>query len=470
MKPIKTKIIATVGPAAHTFSTLKSMVSAGVDLFRINFSHCEHSEAEKIVKTIRKVSGYFDRPIGILADLQGPKIRVGIFENGHITIKRGSIVAITGSDVKGKEGLIPTIYKNFVKDIKKNDTILVNDGLIKLKALKKDSTKVYCKVINGGIIKNHKGINLPGVKISSPSLTAKDKKDLICAAKIGVDYLGLSFVRSAGDIKMIKSFMKRRGIDIPVIAKIEKGEALKDIEKILNLSDGIMVARGDLGTEIPAEQVPPVQKRLISLANKMYKPVITATQMMESMIENPIPTRAEVSDVSNAIFDGTDAVMLSGETSVGKYPVRAVSMMNKIAANSESSGYEPRIVTGFDSEKTGLAFSIVHAACEAAAESKANWIVVYTETGKTALNLSKRKPTASIIALASSPVVAQRLCLYNGVIPVLIKGNKDYSKLISEGRRKLLTKCLVKKGQVLVMISGDAHHDATANTLKMVKV
>ncbi|MDD5645449.1 MAG: pyruvate kinase [bacterium] len=470
MKPVKTKIIATLGPSCASVTTIKKMIRSGADLFRINFSHSDENFAEMLVSNVRKASSALGEPVGILADLQGPKIRVGVFESGSIVVKKGDTVTITARNTVGGEGLIPTIYPLFAKDIAVNDRILINDGLIELKAIYKKGEEVKCRVLSGGEIKNHKGINLPGVKISSPSLTPKDKKDLLTAARLGIDYVGYSFVRSADDVKKIRKFMASRKIDIPVIAKIEKPEALSDIEKIASFSDGVMVARGDLGVEIPVEDVPIVQKRIISLANKERIPVITATQMMESMIERPVPTRAEVSDIANAVFDGTDAVMLSGETSVGKYPVKAVNLMNRIVRKSENSGYEPGIVSEINRGINDFPFSIAYAACKAADEAEADWIIVYTRTGKTALNISKRKPPTNVIALSSSRETVNRMCLFKGVFPFRIKNCVNYSDAIKEGKKMLIAKKVIKKGQVVVVIMGDTTDDFSANTLKIARI
>ncbi len=470
MKPVKTKIIATLGPASSSVTTITKMIKSGVDLFRINFSHADAEFAGDLVSIVRKASGTLGEPVGILADLQGPKIRVGVFESGSISVKKGDIVTITTRKVKGRKGIIPTIYPLFAKDVAVNSNILINDGLIKLKAIGKAGKEVKCRVLNGGEIKNHKGINLPGVKISSPSLTSKDKKDLLTVSKLGIDYIGYSFVRSPDDVTKIKRFMAAHKVSIPVIAKIEKPEALSNIEEIIRLSDGIMVARGDLGVEIPIEDVPPAQKKIISLANMGRIPVITATQMMESMIESPVPTRAEVSDIANAVFDGTDAVMLSGETSVGKYPVKAVGLMNRIVRKAENSVYEPGIVNEIDHNIDDFSFSVVHAACEAANEAAADWIIVYTQTGKTALNISKRKPPTNVIALSSSQKTVNRMCLLKGIFPFKIRDCKSYREIIKEGKKILLAKRIIKKGQVLVIITGETTDDFSANTLKIVRV
>jgi len=338
--PNKTKIIATIGPSSTRKPVLKKLISSGMNVARLNFSHGNYKEHEKVIRDIRALSKEMNRPVGILLDLQGPKIRTDTLKNGKpVLLRKNKTIQITSKQVSGDADIVSTTYKNLSKDVKKGDKILIDDGLIELKVLSKTINTITCKIISGGRLKEHKGINLPGVKVSAPSLTEKDKKDLLFGIKQEVDFFALSFVRNANDLKRIKSILKKHKSDIPVIAKIEKPEAVDNLDEILKFADGIMVARGDLGVELRPEMVPKIQKQIIQKTIYSNKPVITATQMLETMTKNPIPTRAEASDVANAIYDGTDAIMLSGETAVGKYPVSTVRMMARIASETESSPF-----------------------------------------------------------------------------------------------------------------------------------
>lgn len=311
-----------------------------MNVARLNFSHSSYKEHEKVIDSIRVLSKELDKPVGILLDLQGPKIRTDTLKNGNpVLLKKNKTIQITSKQVSGDADIVSTTYKNLSKDVKKGDKILIDDGLIELKVLSTTKDTITCKIISGGRLKEHKGINLPGVKVSAPSLTEKDKKDLLFGIKHEVDFFALSFVRNANDLKRIKSILKKHKSDIPVIAKIEKPEAVDNLDEILKFADGIMVARGDLGVELSPEMVPRIQKQIIQKTIYSNKPVITATQMLETMTNNPIPTRAEASDVANAIYDGTDAIMLSGETAIGRYPGRTVRMMARIATETENSPF-----------------------------------------------------------------------------------------------------------------------------------
>ena len=336
----KTKIIATIGPSSRSKPVLQKMIATGMNVARLNLSHGNPTEHGEVIDRIRSLSKKMNRPVAILLDLQGPKIRIGKLQNGKpFLLKRKRTIRITTKEVSGTPELISTIYANLARDVKKDETIFLDDGRIKIKVTSKAQDTVTCRVINGGVLRENTGINLPGSKVSAPSLTEKDKQDIRFGIESGIDYFALSFVRSADDIKNFKLALKKQRSDIPVLAKIEKREAVNDLDGILDVAAGIMVARGDLGIEMRLEQVPTIQKLIIDKAIRSNKPVITATQMLETMHDNPIPTRAEVSDVANAILDGTDAIMLSGETASGKYPVEAVKMMTRIAAETESSPF-----------------------------------------------------------------------------------------------------------------------------------
>jgi len=390
----KTKIIATIGPASNSKPVLEKMISSGMNAVRLNFSHGSYEEHTYVIKTIRSLSRTMNKSIGIILDLQGPKIRIGKMKDGNpVELRKNRTLRITTKSVAGTADIVSTIYKKLVCDVKKGDKILLDDGLIELKVLSKTKDTVSCKIINGGTLKEHKGINLPGVNISAPSLTPKDKRDLNFGIKSGVDYFALSFVRNADDLNLIKSIIKKQGSDIPVIAKIEKPEAVDNIDEILEAADGIMVARGDLGVEVKPEKVPTIQKHIIHKAILANRPVITATQMLETMIANPIPTRAEVSDVANAIYDGTDAIMLSGETASGKYPVKAVQMMSRIASEAEGS-YMMKYNVQYDKDPEDI---VTHAVAQASVnilhEVDAKAIIAFSVSGKTSKLISKQRPS-----------------------------------------------------------------------------
>ncbi|HIJ41997.1 MAG TPA: pyruvate kinase, partial [Deltaproteobacteria bacterium] len=336
MKQRKTKIVCTIGPASSSRKMLKKLILAGMNVARLNFSHGTHEEHRKVFERIRSLAKSLNRPVGVMQDLQGPKIRTGKIKGGSLVLKAGEEFVITSRRILGEPGIVSTTYGGIIKDLDKGHAILIDDGLMELKVLGKNKTNLTCKVVTGGILHESKGINLPGVKTRIPSLTKKDKEDLRAGIEMGIDYVAISFVRSAKDVKSLKRELKRLGADVPVIAKIEKPQALEELDEILDACEGIMVARGDLGVELSPEKVPIAQKMMIRKANLKRKLVITATQMLESMTEHPIPTRAEASDVANAILDGTDVVMLSGETSVGRYPVKTVQMMERIAIQAET--------------------------------------------------------------------------------------------------------------------------------------
>lgn len=410
----RTKIVATLGPASSSQVMVGQLMDAGVDLFRLNFSHGSNREKLATIAMIREISGQKSRPVGILADLQGPKIRTGRMENGALLLTKGDQLSITTRDLLGRPGLISTVYQALPKDVQQGSRILMDDGLIELKVIDVKGDTVHCQVVEGGILKDLKGINLPGVNVSSPSLTEKDLNDLEFCLQARVDYIALSFVRTANDVEGLKRIIFEHDMNVPVIAKIEKPEALRNFKSILRVADAIMVARGDLGVEIDPEKVPLIQKKIIRACNEAGKPVITATQMLESMIIYPRPTRAETSDVANAILDGTDAVMLSGETASGAHPVAAVRTMVKVAVDVERSELW-RLTPRKHTHSNNIAQAVAEAACQAAASLKAKTIAVFTESGSTAALISKFRPQLPIIAFTSVPEIERRLSLYWGV-------------------------------------------------------
>jgi len=448
----KTKIVATVGPASSTVKMLQRLMQAGVDIFRLNFSHGEHAEKHELIARIREVSARLGRDVGILADLQGPKIRTGKMRDGAMILTRGEVVTITTADLLGEHGMIPTIYRDLPRDVRAGSRILLDDGLLELKVLSVAGEDVRCSVVSGGVLKDNKGINLPGVKVSAPSLTEKDRVDLQFCLNQQIDYIALSFVRTAEDVEGLKRIIAASGKQIPIVAKIEKPEALRNFSKILQVADAVMVARGDLGVEVQPEKVPVYQKKIIEACNRAGKPVITATQMLDSMIKNPRPTRAETSDVANAIIDGTDAVMLSGETASGDHPLEAVETMVRIAHEVEQTGFMRRPEQGFELSRA-VAQAVAESACSAAGALKAKAIVVFTQSGSTAALISCFRPQVPIIAFTNSPEIRRRLTLFWGVrcTEVGIMENTDQQIFEVE---KILLASGFHKGDLLVITMG----------------
>jgi len=467
----KTKIIGTIGPASNSKTMIIKLVKAGLNVARLNFSHGTHEDHQKVVTIIREVSKELNTPIAILADLQGPKIRTGKLKNGEpVVLEPGNTFKITSRNVQGTGEITATTYKSLPGDVKKGDRILIDDGLIELKVVRKNKDTVTTTVIIGGVLKEHKGINLPGVNVSAPSLTPKDKKDLAFGLKIGVDYFALSFVRTAKDIEIIKAEIHKKRYDVPVVAKIEKPEAVENLAEILKVADVIMVARGDLGVEMNAEQVPVIQKHIIRETVKANRPVITATQMLETMINNPIPTRAEASDVANAIYDGTSAIMLSAECASGKYPLKAVQMMSKIAREVESS---PFMNYNIHYERTEED-PITHAVCQQAAnilcEVKAKAIISFSMSGKTGKLISKQRPGCPVYVFTPSVRTYNRLALVWGVIPLIVPAVKNVQHLIDLAEKILLKKKAVKKDDLIVIMAGLALETGTTNLIKIHRI
>jgi len=464
----KTKIIATIGPASSSISTLRRMISAGMNVARLNFSHGTYDQHFEVIQTIRGLSEEMNRSVAILLDLQGPKIRTGTLKNGApVQLKNKATFQITSRKVPGTAEIVSTTYKNLPGDVKPGDTIQIDDGLIKLKVVSKTKDTVTCTVIIGGPLKEHKGINLPGVKVSAPSLTPKDIKDLKYGIKVGVDYFALSFVRSAEDLKQIKAIIKKQRSDVPVIAKIEKPEAVKNIDRIIEAADGIMVARGDLGVELRPELVPNIQKEIITKSRKANKLVITATQMLETMCVNSIPTRAEASDVANAIFDGTDAVMLSGETASGKYPVKAIQMMRRIATQAENSDFMKYNMQYEKDVKNLVVHAISQSAVNIHHEVNAKAIFAFSVSGKTSKLISKQRPSSPIYAFSPSKSIYNRMSLVWGVCPVLIKPINDAVKLILEGEKAAIKNKHVKKNDLVIIVTGLALTKGSTNLIKL---
>jgi pyruvate kinase len=434
---------------------LKKLILAGMNVARLNFSHGSHEDHKRVVLSIRAVSERLGKPVAILQDLQGPKIRTGRFEGGSVVLKAREEWIVTPRRSMGKQGVIPVSYRRIADELGKGDRILLADGEMELEVLARKGADLKCRVVTGGTLGERKGVNLPGVKTVLPSLTKKDRDDLEFGIEMGVDYMALSFVRSGKDVRTLKRVLKSKGADIPVISKIEKPQALDDLEAILESSDGVMVARGDLGVELSPEKVPMAQKRIIRRANEQHKWVITATQMLESMTVHPRPTRAETSDVANAILDGTDAIMLSGETSVGRYPVGAVKMMDRIALETEKEfptgayAAPPR-----HGRATGFPDAISLAACTAADSLGLKAICAFTKSGFTAGLVSKHRPEVPIIAFTHDPAVQRRLCLYWGVTTRIVPLKRHAEAMIEAMETQLLRERLVKKGDEVAVVAG----------------
>lgn len=462
----KTKIICTLGPATNSKKIVSDLIKAGMNVARLNFSHGSHDDHRKMIQIVREVSADLNSPIPILQDLQGPKLRVGKIKNGAVELKKGQTIVITTDDIIGDDHLISTTYKHLPNDVQIGDMILLDDGLIQLKAKEIKADRVMCQIIEGGVLSDHKGLNLPGVHISQPSFTEKDRDDLTFGIEHELDIVALSFVRNPEDILEVKEIIAKHKKEMMVIAKLEKPEALKHLDEIINVFDGVMIARGDLGVELPLEKVPTLQKQIIRLAVQKGKPVITATQMLESMRNSSRPTRAEVSDVANAIFDGTDAVMLSAETATGNYPVATVKTMAKIITEAEQTFHCQQIA---HAEKTSsIADAISYSACEAAEYLGIKTIVAFTKSGFTARMVSKYRPKTNIIAFSPSEIVQRQLNLSWGVCALKMDFLNNTDEIIQQTEKIMLEKKIVKKGDVIVILMGaPIYIKGTTNLMKL---
>ncbi|MBN1142290.1 MAG: pyruvate kinase [Deltaproteobacteria bacterium] len=470
----RTKIVATLGPATENAGSVRALMEAGVDVFRLNFSHGVQEQKGELVRLIREAARHWHRAVAILGDLQGPKIRAGLMENGALVLTTGSEVTITTQPVLGRGGVFATTYAGLPGDVRSGDRILLDDGNLELTVLSVEGNEVRCRVEVGGVLRDRKGINLPGSRVSAPAVTEKDRADLEFCVRHGVDFIGQSFVRRAADVRELKTLLKGLDASIPIVAKIEKPQALEDFDAILAETDAVMVARGDLGVEMNPEKIPLIQKRIIHSCNRAGKPVITATQMLESMIGNPRPTRAETSDVANAILDGSDAVMLSGETAVGKYPLEAVRMMGKVADDVERDPmlrqhiFHPR----FESDpECSLAEIIADAACEVAENVGAAAILTFTQTGRTAALVAKYRPALPIFAVTPSEEVRRRLVLYRGVRSMQVATEGGTETQIAAVAHAALETGRLKVGDVVVIVMGSPVSAAgTTNLIKVQKL
>jgi pyruvate kinase len=464
--PRRTKIVATVGPATLQPDTLRQLIKAGATTLRINFSHGTQQDHQKAIRLIRQTAFELDQPVGILQDLQGPKIRLGKFAEGKIHLTKGDLYILTSRKVECDREIGYVSYQKLAEEVPENAVILLDDGKVEMKVEKVDRANqdLHCRVIVGGPLSSNKGVNFPGVCLSVKALTKKDREDLMFGLDQGVDWIALSFVRNPQDILEIKDLISSAGKSIPIIAKIEKHEAIEQMDAILSLCDGVMVARGDLGVELPAEDVPILQKRLIATANRLGIPIITATQMLDSMVNNPRPTRAEVSDVANAILDGTDAVMLSNETAVGNYPVEAVETMATIACRIE----QEQPTNNFKRTKRSITHAISAAVGQIASQLDAAAIMTLTKTGATARNVSKFRPKTPILAITPHVYVARRLQLVWGVKPLLVldlsSATQTFQAAISVAREK----SLLSAGDLVVMTAGTLQ--GVAGSTDLIKV
>ena len=447
------KIVCTIGPVTRSPRMIRKLIGAGMDVARLNFSHGTHQEHAQSFAMLREAAAELKKPIAILADLQGPKIRTGALAGGGtVLLRAGQKFVITTAKVLGDSTRVSTTFHPLSREVKPGDRILLSDGLIELRVERTTRTEVICQVVNGGVLGEHKGINLPGVKLHVPALTEKDRVDLRFALAHGADYIAVSFVRRPEDVQMAKELVRSAKKDTPIIAKLEKPEAIENLEHILPVTDGVMVARGDLGVEMNPEQVPVVQKNIIARAREFRRPVITATQMLESMTENPRPTRAEASDVANAIFDGTDAVMLSAETATGKYPIEAVSMMARIIEAAESSIHEFPRPAG--QERLKVAETVAELVCHASRELHMKLIAVFTHSGFTARLVSRYRPLVPIIAFSPEVETRRRMALLWGVTSRSIVDIKKIDGLAAIAEKRLLEDRLVRKGDVIGIVAG----------------
>ncbi|MCC6191990.1 MAG: pyruvate kinase [Anaerolineales bacterium] len=454
----RTKIVCTLGPATNSEDTLAALVAAGMNVARLNFSHGTHAEHAANIAAVRRISRRLSKPVAILQDLQGPKIRTGTLLGGEaVLLKDQAPFTITTRDIEGSAAEVSTTYGGLPGDVQRGDRLLLDDGRLELQVERVEARDVHTRVVHGGLLKEHKGINLPGVMVNIPSLTEKDREDLEFGLNQGVDYVAISFVRRPEDVAAVKRVMAEidpNAAKLPVIAKLEKPAALENLEAILQVADGVMVARGDLGVELSPQEVPTAQKRIIEAANRQRKIVITATQMLESMIANPLPTRAEASDVANAIYDGSDAVMLSGETATGEYPIESVRMMAAITKEAEAHSEEWGRWHGVTESTSDDSVALARAARELAHDRDVTAIAIFTLTGRNARIMSKARPHVPILAFTPNPKTYQRLPLLWGVTAYLIPQADTVEAMLAHVEAGMLYDSPVRAGQQVIVIAG----------------
>jgi pyruvate kinase len=448
----RTKVVATLGPASSSPEVLGAMVDAGLDVVRLNFSHGERDDHLARIELVREVAAGRGRNVAILVDLQGPKIRVGLVAEDGVRLERGQQIVLLAGAERADGTEIPVGYAHLATDVRPGDPILLDDGRIELRVRAVDGNRVHCEVQRGGLIRSRKGINLPGVAVSAACLTDKDRKDLATAVEAGADYLALSFVRRPEDVADAKQAIAEHGGDLPLVAKLERPEAVEHLDGILEVADAVMIARGDLGVELPVEKVPPLQKEIIARANSLGVPVITATQMLESMVASPRPTRAEASDVANAIFDGTDAVMLSEESAIGSYPVESVATMRRIAREAEAATARPPPPAVGDLD---VAATVCKAAVQVAADLRAKAIVAFTESGATARFVARFRPRVPILGLTPHEAARRRMALYWGVEAASpLDRGVDLGQIIAQGDQRICQEGLATPGDLVVVVAG----------------
>lgn len=466
----KTKIVCTLGPATDDENVMRQLMLEGMSVARMNFSHGSHEEQKKRLDMVKKLRKELGLPVAALLDTKGPEIRIGDIEGGKVELKKGQTFVLTTEDIVGNAEIVSITYKQLYKDVKPGDSILIDDGLIGMEVQKIDGEEIVCQVKNGGFISNHKGVNVPGVELKMPFVSQKDYEDIVFAAEQDYDFIAASFTRTADDILEIRKILEEKGGQyIHIIAKIENMQGVENCEEILRVADGIMIARGDMGVEIPLEEVPVIQKKLIRMALKASKPVITATQMLDSMIKNPRPTRAETSDVANAIYQGTGAIMLSGETAAGAYPIEAVRTMARIAERTEkdidySREFKPRRLA----ERPDVTNAISHATCTTAMDLNAAAIVAVTKSGRTVGRIAKYRPSCPIIGCATHSRVCRQLSLMWGVIPVEMQEEETADDLFDHAVKLSEDKKLISRGDLVVITAGvPLGLSGTTNMLKV---
>jgi len=448
----RAKIVCTLGPATSSPEAIRALVDAGMDVARLNFSHSSRDVHATLYRRVREASDASGRAVGILADLQGPKIRLGTFTKGSVTLDDGAEFVITTEPTPGDWNRVSTDYPMLARDVKRGDTLLIDDGLVKLEVIETDGREVRCKVIEGGKVSDHKGLNLPGVAVSAPAFTEKDRADLRFALSLRVDLVAMSFVRSASDIQEVHRVMDESGARLPVIAKLEKPEAVANLEAIVEAFDGLMVARGDLGVEIPLEQVPLVQKRAIRLARERARPVIVATQMLESMIHHSRPTRAEASDVANAALDGADALMLSAETSVGEFPIESAATMARLIEAAEVQGISE--LAQVDANSRVPQDAIASAAAQVAGDVNARALVAFTQTGQSARRVASHREKIPLLAFTTEPAVRSQLALCWGVETFVVPSVSHTDAMVEQVDRALLALPRCSRGDLVVIVAG----------------
>ncbi|USG64441.1 pyruvate kinase [Brevibacillus ruminantium] len=465
----KAKIVCTIGPASESVETLVKLIQAGMNVARLNFSHGSHEEHAARIVNIREACEITGKQVAILLDTKGPEIRTGSLAVDAVELVEGEQITLTTEEIAGTAERVSITYADLPNDVKSGDTILIDDGLIGLTVVEVKGNDILCDIKNGGVLKSKKGVNVPGVKINLPGITEKDAQDIEFGIEQGVDFIAASFVRKASDILEIREILERHKVKIDIIAKIENQEGVDNVDEILAVADGTMVARGDLGVEIPAEEVPLVQKKLIKKCNDLGKPVITATQMLDSMQRNPRPTRAEASDVANAIFDGTDAIMLSGETAAGKYPVESVETMNRIALRAEQElNYREILYSHAIQRQVTITDAISQAVANAALDLNAAAVITATESGHTARMVSKYRPKAPIVAVTPNEDVMRRLALVNGVYPVLGPVANTTDEMLELSVQQSLQAGFVRHGDLVVITAGvPVREVGTTNLIKV---